>query len=180
MKIPLNWHSVSEEDLIFDENQPDIYNREFPAKKKVLIDDGHPQEGRFPPNFERYMQYWPGNIVHPVSIVILNNVWEENSYKDWETGIVETDWERGPVTVLTMPNGATMTITELDPWGDASAEVTLEGDWSEYTSEDSEDIGFIEDVVVEAYALSDATAEDLQEMDEAHRKYQEQFGAEMG
>lgn len=173
MKRELKWELVPEGTVSFEDNPLNdaYYRRDFPAAPKTTIDDTHPQEGLFPPHFDEYMQYWPEHIVHPVSIVILNNVWEENSYKDWETGVVETEWERGPLTVLTMPNGATMTVAELDPWGDESPAVTLEGNWSEYAPEDSEDIGFIEDVIVEAYELSDMSEEELTALRERNKEH---------
>lgn len=163
MKKTLQWELVPEDTVSFEENplNDDYYRREFPAAPKFIIDEEHPQAGLFPPHFDEYMQYWPENIVNPVSIVIINNVWEQSSYRDWETGVVENEWEKVPVIVLTMPNGATMTMIQLDPWGDISPEVTLEGNWSEYASEGSEGIGFIEEVIVEAYELSDLSEEEL-------------------
>lgn len=163
MKKILKWQLMPEGTVNFEDDplNEDYYRRDFPATPNIIIDEAHPQSGLFPPHFDDYMQYWPENIVRPVSIVIVNNVWEQSSYRDWETGVVEADWEKVPVTVLTMPNGATMTVVQLDPWGDVSPEVTLEGKWSEYAPEDSEEIGFIEDVIVEAYELSDLSEEEL-------------------
>jgi hypothetical protein len=154
MKNPLTWELVPEDALTAD--APEGYVETFfPPAKNVLIDAEHPQVGLFPPHFDDYMQYWPENIERPVSIVILQNKWEWSTFYNRYEGTVETEPDFGPETVLTMPNGATFTLREIDPSGDEAPEEIFEGDWSAYGVLGSDEINAVIDVVTEAYALSD-------------------------
>lgn len=157
------------------EDEAFLYERKLPVPK-VVIDDEHPQEGLFPPNYDEYMQYWPTNIPLPVSIVVLGNQWRQESHYSHYYGVTEYEWAGFPSTVLTMPNGATLTHTEMDPFGDESPEEEWEGDWSVYGEKDSDDLNCIVDVVAEAYALSDETPESIAEMHAQQKRFSEENG----
>lgn len=154
-KKTLQWELVPEDSLKIVDDTVDSYSDNFPPKKKTAINAEHPQEGLFPPNFDKYMQFWPAGIVCPVSIVIEQNEWEFSTHYNHYYGASETDWDAGPKTVLTMPNGATFTLLETDPWGDEAPEEIFEGDWSVYADMGSEQMNTIIDVVTEAYEVSD-------------------------
>jgi hypothetical protein len=155
-----------------------LYERKLYVPK-VVIDEQHPQEGLFPPNYEEYMQYWPSGIPLPVAIVVLGNQWRQESSYNHYYGVTEYEWEGFPSTVLTMPNGATLTYTEMDPFREEEPEELWEGDWSVYGEKDSEDLNCIVDVVDEAYSLSDETPESILEMRAQQKAYSQSLGFEL-
>lgn len=159
----------------FPEGNACLYERKLYVPK-VVIDEEHPQEGLFPPNYDEYMQYWPSGIPLPVSIVVLGNQWRQESSYSHYYGVTEYEWEGFPSTVLTMPNGATLTYTEMDPFRDEEPESAWEGDWSVYGEPDSEDLNCIVDVVDEAYSLSDETPESIAQMRAEHKAYNQSIG----
>lgn len=169
-KRNLTWELVPEDEMKILDDTVNTYGDNFPPKKNTVINAEHPQEGLFPPHFNEYMQYWPANIAPPASLVIEQNEWESSTHYNHYYGTSETDWEAGPKTVLTMPNGATFTLLETDPWGDNAPEEIFEGDWSAYADMDSDEIRDIIDVVTEGYALSDETEESLSIIKEKNRE----------
>lgn len=154
----LKWELVPEGQLEILDDAVDTYGENFPPRHDVTINADHPQLGLFPQGFDSYMKYWPDNIVLPVSIVVLQNDWEVVTYYNSYYGSTETDWGTGPTTVLTMPNGASFTLRETDPWGDNEPEEIFEGDWSVYCEKGSEDMNAIIDVVAEAYEAAGRVA----------------------
>lgn len=161
MKKPLQWELVPEDELKLDGEMADISIQYLPSEKKTVINAEYPQTGLFPPHFDDYMQYWPAGIEHPVSIVIMQNNWEWTTFHNRYEGTVETEPESGPETVLTMPNGATFTLREIDPSADEAPEEIFEGDWSAYAEPGSDEANDIIDVVTEAFALSDLSDEEI-------------------
>lgn len=159
----------------YPEDDACLYERKLYVPK-VVIDEEHPQEGLFPANYDEYMQYWPADIPLPVSIVVLGNQWRQESTYNHYYGVTEYEWEGYPTTVLTMPNGATLTYTEMDPFRDEEPEATWEGDWSVYAAPSSEELNCIIDVVDEAYSLSDETPESILEMRSQQIAYSKSLG----
>lgn len=93
---------------------------------------------------------WPVAIELPVSFEVLRSSWcllNEGTERE------APDYDKGPLAMILMPNGATMKIEQIDPYEPRSRGEELRGNWGEYTGGDGNVEDELSDILSAVFVL---------------------------
>lgn len=94
--------------------------------------------------YSKELRGWPKSIDLPVSIVVNKSRWSLETSTDEGIehflALEEATYDDGPMITLTMMNGASLVIVEIDPEGKVQPEGSLRGDWQEYHQNNGENL----------------------------------------